>query len=182
MSSIQVLGNPSGGGDLQLKSPATAVSRTQTFPDEDGTIVAFEPYRLICTDSPGNASTNTAVRRFTTILTQVGNGLTFTQSSTLGDSLTCVQPGRYAISFNTSNTTNLNFGLTRNASGTELTTANFATILAPTRLALAQAGANAPARVTWVGWLAVGDVVRAQVSSGGALTAGVTDFQVERVS
>lgn len=60
---------------------------------------------IAVTTGNGTGSTNTAVRRFTTISKQIGADITYTDSSTLGAQFTINSDGVYSISYTDSNTT-----------------------------------------------------------------------------
>lgn len=183
MSLLEFAANPSGGGKVTVQSPPSTVDRTLTLPDATGNIIGYPAYRLWLTDSPGRGSTNTAVMRFTTTQVSVGTSVTYADSATNGASFTVVDAGLYQIEFAVASTTGaVNFALTVNASGSELTAANAASIAWPTRVALQQAtGANLPFRISTAVYLNASDVVRAQITAGTAISNTVTEFRMTRI-
>lgn len=129
----------------------------------------------------GNGSTNTAFRRFTTVVVNQGTDITYADSATLGASFTINANGVYAISY-TDNFGNANeMGLSLNsAQGTTSITV----ITAANRLKNATTGgASFGESADWCGYLVAGDVVRAHTAASPA--AGTNDrsnFTIVRVS
>lgn len=115
---------PSGGGamsnvtnpyfDLLVSENALAV-----------TSEAFSPSEVLLTGGSGFGSTNTSVRRFTTLSSSTGASLTATQSSTLGDSVTALYTGVYAITLTDYTTTSAGYIIVaRNSTSTSVTHPN----------------------------------------------------------
>lgn len=183
MSLLAFLANPLGGGKLTLRSQNSAIDRTLDFPDSDGVLVGYKPFRLWMTDSPGKGAVDTGVVRFTTTQELVGTSITVADNASNGTRFTVVDPGDYMVEFATSASGGaVNFGVTVNAAGGDLTAANFATVAWPVRRALAQAtGANLPFRISTILRLLAGDVVRCQVSSAAAIVSSVTEMRISRV-
>lgn len=124
-----------------------------TFPDRS---VSQVRYQL----GNGHGSTNTVIRRWTNEIETLGTAITYINSAVNGDSFTINEPGIYSISYVDRETGGgAAFGISRNSS--QLTT-SIVSINAADRLAstLAQSGAE-DQTVSWTGYLAAGDVIRA---------------------
>lgn len=118
---------------------------------------------LSLTDSPGYGATNTKIRRFTNTQVSSGSNLfTYTDSATLGGSFTFLQACRVSISymFEKSSVGTSNEGISINSS--QLTT-DIGSITAANRLAIGVAAStiNTLATVSWTGYVAAGDIIRA---------------------
>ena len=108
----------------------------------------------------GHGSTNNKIRRFSTIAENIGGAITYTQSSTDGDSFTINEKGIYHISYTDGyNGGPATIGLSLNS--TQLTT-NINAISDPDRLALTvSAATNFEVSTSWSGILDKGDIIRA---------------------
>ena len=129
----------------------------------------------------GNGSTNTAIRRFSTVVTNVGSDITYADSATLGATFTIVNSGNYEISY-TDNLGNANeIGLSLNSS--QLTT-SIVSITAADRLKSATTGgASFSQGADWSGYLTAGSVIRVHGAvSPAAGTAALANFTIARVS
>jgi hypothetical protein len=125
----------------------------------------------------GYGSTNTVIRRFTTVLKNQGSDITYSDSATLGTTFTINASGVYAISY-TENFTNSYVGISLNS--TQLTT-GIQSINATDALALAfTAITNGVSCAAWTGYLLAGDVIRPHCN---AVAAGSTptQFTIARV-
>lgn len=108
----------------------------------------------------GHGSSSTAIRRFTTTVDNIGNAITYNDSSTLGGTFTIEEDGIYNISFSdTAN--NLSYiGISLNT--TQLTTAIVSLTNAEERLSASVTyAANIMETISWAGQLNKGDVIRA---------------------
>jgi hypothetical protein len=130
----------------------------------------------------GYGSTNTAIRRFTNVVTNQGTDITYADSATLGGSFTINTAGVYAISrtdqFSGVTGMGLSINSTQLAMGISFTVP--ATVLVATTNTAASYGASLP----WTGYLPSGSVVRAHDSVGnvsGANTA-YEQFTIVRVA
>lgn len=114
--------------------------------------------RLIGGNSQG--STNTHIKRFSTIDEQFGSAITYQDSATLGASFTIEKDGFYAISYmDVSASATDQIGISKNS--TQLTT-NIYNINNADRLAYDIPGsASQLAEASWAGFLNRGDVIRA---------------------
>lgn len=127
----------------------------------------------------GYGSTNTCIRRFTTVVTNVGSDITYADSATLGASFTINTPGVYAISYSDFFTGASEMGVSLNS--TQLST-SIVSITAADRVAQSTTPANGSTStaVTTL-YLPSGSVIRphtAGLGNGGAQTA----FTITRVA
>jgi len=131
--------------------------------------------------SNGNGSTNTAIRRFTTVQANQGSDITYADSATLGASFTINAAGVYAISYNDSSSAAFNMAFSLNSMS--LTT-NPPSIPAAERLAMTQTNlANGFAALPWTGYLPAGSVVRPHVDAGAANgSPNTASFTIVRVA
>ena len=128
----------------------------------------------------GYGSTNTAIRRFTTVLASQGADITYADSATLGASFTINKAGVYAIAYIGQGYTNAFIGISQSTSAPA---AGITTISATERLMIAQFyAANAVANASWCGYLPAGTVVRAHDDGGAAYTTGMYTFTIARIS
>lgn len=128
----------------------------------------------------GQGSTNTAITRFTTVIEEIGTDITRTASATLGDSFTVNTAGNYAISFTSSYTTIVTFGISLNS--TQLST-TVQSITAANRLAYVTiAAANYADTCSWSGWLEEGDVIRAHSATSATASASGQKFTMTRLT
>lgn len=136
----------------------------------------------------GFGSTNTFIRRFTTILTAVGTAITYADSATDGGSFTINEAGLYEIYYSDQTNVTCAFGVSVNSS--QLTT-NIRTITTANRASVTEAGTTTGGGIgscTRTLRLAVGDVLRAHWQSN--LIAGVapnvdsilTHFSVRKIA
>lgn len=121
-------------------------------------------------ESNGNGSTNTGVRRFSNVQQNTGTDVTYADSATDGASFLVNNAGVYSVQYGDSSTAAANIAITLNS--TALTAANASTITAAQRLACVQStGVTIPASITWVGYLPAGSVIRCQINAGAANAA-----------
>lgn len=123
----------------------------------------------------GHGSTNTKIRRFTTIDQNVGSDITYADSATLGGSFTINQTGVYAM-YSQDVGQNLD-AITRNANGTlNPTAANTSQILA----IQGTTGTNAKS-ISRVAKLIAGDVVRVHTNGSNTDTTAAVLFSIRRL-
>lgn len=110
----------------------------------------------------GYGSTNTRIRRFTTVVTNQGSDITYADSATLGGSFTINTSGVYALQYNDQFTvlTTMGWSLNTTAPTTSILTIPIAEILSITDTI----AANNVGGTTWVGYLPSGSVVRCQTT------------------
>lgn len=83
-----------------VSTPGTAGFQVKYFPNQSQTAVnanTFGSSNVTVTTGNGYGSTNTGVRRFSTIQRQSGIDITYTDSATLGGSFTINTPGVYSM-------------------------------------------------------------------------------------
>ncbi len=159
--------NPNGNLAISfnaiLQEQDIAVSVTNTLPQfsESDSSVRVDT-------ANGYGSTGTLTRRFSNVRDNIGTDIEYADSATNGASFTVRSAGIYNISYSDmfDSASNAYMGITKNASS--LSTAVFS-LAASERLALTYmdiAGANASC--SWQGYLAVGDIIRAQVGAANA--------------
>lgn len=122
----------------------------------------------------GHGSTNTHIRRFSTLVDSLGSAVSYEDSAADGASFTIQENGVYHITYMDGRSDNLaNFGLSVNSN--QLTT-NIVSITSNHKLTHNTAGAtNFEASCSWSGYLNKGDIVRAHTDSTTDATAG-NDF------
>jgi len=106
--------------------------------------------------SNGYGSTYTAIRRFTTLLQQIGSDVTYNDSATDGATLTIEKDGLYAIDMVDAIDTANHIGVTRNADPT----VDITSVPAVDRLIHLQTGSTAMESGSTVAKLYIGDVIR----------------------
>ena len=131
--------------------------------------------------SNGNGSTNTAIRRYTTVLTNQGSDITYTDSATLGGLFTINTPGTYAITVRANSAASLEFGISLNSSqlSTSVSSVNSVDCLDYIN------GNNITLACGWTGYLPAGSLIRSHDSAGGGHTVSAPaaeQFTITRVS
>lgn len=129
----------------------------------------------------GVGSTNTAIRRLTTVVNTIGTAITYADSATLGTSFTINQPGLYAIAYtDTSGVSGAQIGISINSA--QLTTG----ILSLNSANIVSITESASSTVTYCGRvlkLAAGDVIRPHATPGANYTDTVQKnrFSIRKV-
>jgi hypothetical protein len=129
----------------------------------------------------GHGSTNTVIRRFSTIaVNNPGTSVTLTQSATLGDSVTINESGLYNIQYGDRSSSGIQtFGISINSS--QLTT-NIASITSGNRAAIAQSiSGNGSTQIGLDLRLSAGDVVRCHTDGALDGTEVRTYFHIRKV-
>lgn len=130
----------------------------------------------------GYGSTATKIRRFSNTVNNLGTAITYTDSASDGASFTANEDGEYQISYSDVLVTSSYFGLTKNSA--ELTT-NVTALTTPSALlAIGVIFANNTAStVSWQGYLAKGDVIRAHTNGIATGTDGTLEakFSINKV-
>ncbi|WP_339760711.1 hypothetical protein [uncultured Hoeflea sp.] len=126
----------------------------------------------------GYGSTNTKIRRFSNVVANEGDDITYTDSETLGGSFTIEKDGIYSVSSTESFSGAGNAGISRNS--TELSTGLASITNYSDRLAYAYNGASQASTYHWSGFLSAGDVIRAHSDGGGVTLATRTKFTIVR--
>lgn len=128
-------------------------------------------------------STNTKIRRFSVVdLNTCSSGsLSLTQSAADGDSITVNTSGLYNIYYNDAATSAANFGVSRNASGADLTTNVYDLGDATKKIMYSTAGAGSEhVAMSRTIWLSATDVIRAHGEAIGTTNPHVM-FGIVRV-
>lgn len=161
--------------------------------DATGVPTFLKPPKLDATASPsrvelntngattsGFGSTNTAIRRFTTIETNVGSDITYADSATNGASFTINTNGIYAITHSDSYASaGLNSGISKNSN--QLTTA-ISGITSANVLAVGSGNAtNSAVHTSWTGYLVNGDVIRPHGSVASNTGTTNSKFSITKV-
>ena len=124
----------------------------------------------------GYGSTGTRVIRYTNIRQSLGSDILYTDSATAGGSFTVQTSGVYSISMTTThNAATGSAAITKNASS--LTT-DPASLAISEILAIDLAGSGSTNNLSWQGYLAAGDIIRAQ--SNTAAFTGVNIFTMTK--
>jgi hypothetical protein len=128
----------------------------------------------------GHGSTNNKIRRFSTVVDNLGSAITYADSATDGASFTINEDGVYHISFSDqSNSTNFH-GISLNS--TELTTEIHDITVIADRLGLSRAsGAAAAECIAWSGPLYKDDIIRAHTQGGAEGNASRTTFTITKI-
>lgn len=130
----------------------------------------------------GYGSTNTAIRRFTTVITNQGADVVYADSATLGASFTVSKAGVYAISYNDALSTAHDGAIGISINSNQLTTP-IINITAAHRLAIAGGSAQALVQVSSVVYCSAGDIIRAHgQGSASSANAAFGQFTITRVS
>jgi hypothetical protein len=113
----------------------------------------------------GSGSTNVTCRYFPTVNVNTGSAITYSSSTTLGDSWTINEAGVYAITYNDFYDTAQAYGITKNNTGNLSTNVDSASPISNV-LGIARAASTVESiPATAVVSLAVGDVIRAQAQA-----------------
>lgn len=129
----------------------------------------------------GYGSTNTVIRRFSTVVTNTGTDITYADSATAGASITINASGVYAISYTDFFNGVSSCGISLNSSQL---TSSIGSITAADRLAMQSvSGADLAGTVALSLYLASGSVIRPHANGTPSGTApAVTQFTIVRVS
>lgn len=144
-----------------------------------GRISTLDPSRVFVGGHNGSGSTNTFIRRFTSVFANVGSDITYNDSATLGATFTINATGVYAISYTDQHSVANDHGITRNATPT----LNISQVTDATKLAHCTNTANYASCAAWTGYLVAGDVIRAHAASNASGTdPNRTRFSIVRVA
>lgn len=144
-----------------------------------GQVVAPPPINMVrLSEATSYGSTNTMIRRFVSVVTNIGDAITYSDSATLGASFTINESGLYAISYIDQFSADSWLGISLNSP--DLTTA-IQSNSAAYRLALTITNAaNYPEQAACTLKLSAGDVIRAH--AGGAASGVNTTFALFIIS
>lgn len=154
------------------RSRVVLISTTQALVEE-----MPPPFSMVrLQQANGYGSTNNKIARFSSVVTNQGGDIAYADSATLGGSFTVNVAGMYAISFSANLASAQAMGVSRNT--TQPTTSIAALTNNPERLA----GANSAwPSVSWIGYLAAGDVIRAHTDGNAFAANTLQDFTISRV-
>ena len=191
----------SGGGTnyIGFKAPAAVttslVYELPTADGSDGQVLATdgagvmswvdvsstaESGELILHTGNGHGSTNTKIRRFTTIEANTGTQYTYADSATNGMSVTIDETGFYAIDYtDVDSAAPSQLGISVNSA--QLTT-NIGSITAANRKAYAAVPTGDQTSVSIVIKLTAGDVVRAHTNGSTIVAFAVSRFSIRKIS
>lgn len=176
-----VINGSSGVDKVQASSVTTAALQAGAVTPAKTEMGAL-PSMVRMSGGTGHGSTNTMIRRFTSILSTQGTDITVTQSATLGDSFTINRAGVYAISYSDS------FSGAGNLVGLSLNTTQPTTQVNNLTNAGEFLGVQQQAAGSYRNSLAVtlflpaGSVIRAHTDGGGNGSSSVTSFIITRVA
>ena len=130
----------------------------------------------------GHGSTNTKIRRFSNTVQNLGSDIVYIDDAALGGYLTIQTDGTYTISYTDIFNTAVDFGITKN---TTQPTVNLYSLTNPGEVLAAglTPTANYEQSVTWQGFLAKGDVIRAHDNGGTTGSNGTMEskFTISKV-
>lgn len=173
------------GDCATFRGEPSGVVRVVKYQLANGRALAVAPlgdHEVVVHTGNGRGSTNTAIRRFTTTLTNVGTAITYADSATLGASFTINETGLYSISYSDTDAGSaIYFGASLNSA--QLTT-SLQTITAANRLVGAICSSGATPNCSRVVRLTVGDVVRPHATPGVSYTEGAANnqFSIRKVN
>jgi hypothetical protein len=130
----------------------------------------------------GNGSTNTAIRRYTNVVTNQGTDITYADSATLGASFTINTDGVYAITVSDQFNAAGSVGLSLNSN--QLTSSIGAITAANILSAATSAAANVAASCSATLALEAGDVVRPHFTAGtvSGTIPNIAQFIITRIA
>lgn len=154
---------------------------TTAYADRAATAVSTAASMVRLNTANGFGSTNTAIRRFTNVVTNNGPDITYADSATLGASFTVNTAGAYAISYNDQFSAIQWFGISLNSNqlATSIPSISVNAILCAT---VTQAASNGSA-CSVVVYLNVNDVVRPHITTSAATGSNpwACQFTIARV-
>lgn len=165
---------------VNLATPGTYASGPTEISTKTSYMDKQERSEIRLDTGNGFGSTNTVIRRWTTVTKNVGTAFTLTQSATNGDSITINEDGNYAYTYRDNFSSSQAGGISKNSA--QLTT-SINGITATNVLNMETSGGNTFfIEVTGMDFLSAGDVIRAHYQGGGAGGAGYEMFRIMKVS
>lgn len=128
----------------------------------------------------GWGSTNTVIRRFSSVVTNVGSDITYADSATLGASFTINTTGVYAIGYTDTFDSAINYGISLNSS--QLTTGILSITAADRLCAMSTGGAGYIGHLGSTLYLTAGAVIRPHTSAATATNNAACQFTITRVA
>lgn len=147
-------------------TPGSGLPKLATSTVSGATLVPNAMIRV--QGNAGYGAVNTTINRWTTTVSSVGTGVTFTNDANAGSAFTINETGIYSINFSQNTSGAAEFGISLNSA--QLTT-QVGTITSADRLAMANVSvANHTAQCNFTGRLTAGDVLRphGDTTGGGA--------------
>lgn len=144
--------------------------------------IAALPSMVRLNTDAGFGSTNTAIRRFTNVVTNQGSDITYADSAANGASFTINTSGVYAMSYANAWSAAGDHGFSLNSS--QLTTGIPSITAADCLNHTVTSGAGQLYAVSWIGYLQAGSVVRPHCLPSGTVSTsnGVAQFTITRVA
>jgi hypothetical protein len=127
----------------------------------------------------GHGSINNKIRRFSSLVSNIGSAINYTDSATDGAEFEILEDGFYSISYSDNGTSACNKGLSLNS--TELTTFIY-TINSADRLAyITPSTTDYSGVASWSGNLSKGDIIRAHTDGVGSSQESRVSFTIAKV-
>ena len=168
-------------GTMKLaRGNAGATTQDILTVDADGRIAqGLLPACIRLNTAAGYGSTNTKIRRFTNMVLNQGNDITYADSATLGASFTINKTGVYAVSYSDAFASSQYFGLSLNSA--QLTT-DIQSITVTNILKIGvTGGVGSPQTVSDTAYFTAGDVIRAH-TTGVSASGPAAQFTITRVA
>lgn len=174
-SAANTLSKRAAGADGRFLQMVSGVPQWSTAPVGSTSYVRVNA----STGTPGRGSTNTTVRYYPHVAENSGTDITYTSSTTNGDSFTINTPGVYHMSMGDGFNTGGQCAITKN--GTELSTSPNSFTSNDTILAFGDRTSNVYCSLSANVYLQAGDVIRAQVGTDARTDAAYrTYFEIAR--
>jgi len=161
--------------NLSFQEQEVAVSVTNVLPqfsESDSSI-------RVDTANGYGSPTGTRIRRFSNVRDNLGSAITYVPSATDGDSFVINEDGIYHVSYTDSFNAGTDLAITRNASSLSSSPAALSITQV---LAIEEAATGFDANVSWQGLLQKDDIIRAQSSSGAAVSGNnLSSFTISKV-
>jgi len=158
-----------------------SATTTKTIPLTQSGLVQEADSMVRTSVANGFGSTATVIRRFSTLLNNVGDDVIYQDSAINGASFTIQEKGTYLISYNESNGNagGFYFGITKNAPSlsTSITSITDANIMLARSSATGTSGLDHES-VSWQGILEVGDIIRPHTSGLASTGSNATSFTI----
>ncbi len=142
------------------------------------------PDEIYMVTGNGYGSTNTLIRRYTTIVKNSGQSITYKDDPVLGGSFVISVPGIYAIQCQDDSTAAAGFGVSINASAVECATAiSVISVQSRVMWVFVDAGTFASVPGTCITYLNAGDIIRGHADTASAVTTAVdVNIRITRIS
>jgi hypothetical protein len=161
--------------DVVITLTSSALTSTAVFQTQPDSALR------LTTTAGALASTNTACMIFDTIADNIGSDISYSSSLTNGTSFTINTAGIYDISLITSFSLATDFGITKNATGAELTSATWTNKRLISTVSDGN-GSNYSTTCAGTFYLNVGDVIRPQATVGRTPSATNAFFTITKIN